>query len=278
MHPVVNHMIQLQDLLLIRDEQKVAAGARHLEQLDASIKTMMGKLPADAREQFEKLLKKNHIVVTPIANDTCAICGIRLPISQVQVVRQAQQLHNCPNCTRILYYPESPVKRVGRNPRRSDRPKEGISRFSSHSLMIPMLASDTAEGAIQELAARMEEGEFIDNADRVVEQALRREAVLSTAVDHGLAFPHVRNVQGGGLTLALGIRKSGVSFDGQTKTPTKIVFFMAIPTAASAFYLKLLAGLTETFRDADARKALLAETDPEALWKTLVKLTRKTIK
>jgi mannitol/fructose-specific phosphotransferase system IIA component (Ntr-type) len=271
-------MIQLQDLLLIRDEQKVAAGGGHLEQLDATIKAMMSRLPPDAREQFEKLLQKNHIVVTPITNETCAICGMRLPISQVQTVRQGRQLHNCPNCTRILYYPESPVRRVSKNPRRTDRPKEGVSRFSSHSLMVPKLVSDSAEGVIRELAAKMEVEEFIDHADRVVEQALRREAVLSTAVDHGLAFPHVRNVEGGGLTLALGISKAGVTFDGQTKTPTKIVFFMAIPTAASAFYLKLLAGLTETFRDADARKAILAESDAEDLWKTLVRLTRKTIK
>jgi mannitol/fructose-specific phosphotransferase system IIA component (Ntr-type) len=52
---------------------------------------------------------------------------------------------------------------------------------------------------------------------------------------------------------------------------------MVIPTAASAFYLKLLAGLAETFSDADARKALAAEETPEKMWKTLIKLTKKTI-
>jgi len=51
-----------------------------------------------------------------------------------------------------------------------------------------------------------------------------------------------------------------------------------IPTAASAFYLKLLAGLTEAFMVADARKQLLAQQDPPTLWKTLIKITRKTIK
>lgn len=48
--------------------------------------------------------------------------------------------------------------------------------------------------------------------------------------------------------------------------------------AASAFYLKLLAGLTETFMNPENRKALLVPKDAEALWKVLVKVTRSTIK
>ena len=53
---------------------------------------------------------------------------------------------------------------------------------------------------------------------------------------------------------------------------------MVIPTAASAFYLKLLAGLTETFMEDEARSALLATEDPTAMWKVLTKATRKAIK
>jgi hypothetical protein len=39
----------------------------------------------------------------------------------------------------------------------------------------------------------------------------------------------------------------------------------------------LLAGLAETFTDAEARKALSAEESPEKLWKALIKLTKKTV-
>jgi mannitol/fructose-specific phosphotransferase system IIA component (Ntr-type) len=53
---------------------------------------------------------------------------------------------------------------------------------------------------------------------------------------------------------------------------------MVIPTAASAFYLKLISGLSQTFRQKDAREALLAAQDEEALWNTLVRHTRKVIK
>jgi mannitol/fructose-specific phosphotransferase system IIA component (Ntr-type) len=52
---------------------------------------------------------------------------------------------------------------------------------------------------------------------------------------------------------------------------------MSIPTAASAFYLRLLSGLTKTFRDEAARDALLKAETSEELWKALVKTTRTTI-
>jgi mannitol/fructose-specific phosphotransferase system IIA component (Ntr-type) len=144
--------------------------------------------------------------------------------------------------------------------------------------MIPRLQSEDKDGVITELAMKMGAEGFVDDADKLLEEALRREAIFSTAVEHGLAFPHVRNVEGGGLTFALGIHRKGIKFDGPGGKLTRIVFFIVIPTAASAFYLKLLAGLTETFMRAPARKALVAETEPLKLWKALVKLTRATIK
>ena len=180
-------------------------------------------------------------------------------------------------CTRLLYFEDGLPRNVGKAPRRSEPRKVGIARFSASTLMIPRLAATTREEAIQELATKMQEASFVDDAGKLVDAALKREAIVSTALDHSLAFPHVRGVEGGGLTLGLGISAKGIKFDGHDKGPTKIIFFMVIPTAASAFYLKLLAGLAETFSDADARKALMAEESPEKLWKALIKLTKKTI-
>jgi mannitol/fructose-specific phosphotransferase system IIA component (Ntr-type) len=279
MHVLVNHLIQLQELTLIRDEQKVTApGADHLQQLDASIAGMTGELPVDTRTLFLKLHKRDHIVISPISDGICAICGMRLPISLVQAVRLAREIHSCPNCARMLYCADLAPRRIGKSPRRTDPRKVGIVRFSSEALMVPRLDAAEKEGVIRELAYKMEHEGFVVHADKLVEEALRREAILSTAVDHGIAFPHVRGVEGGGLTLAMGLSPKGVDFGDKKDNLTKIVFLIVIPTAASAFYLKLLAGLTETLMKAENRKALLAEKEPDKLWKTLAKVTRATIK
>ncbi len=203
---------------------------------------------------------------------------MKLPRSLVQSVKVEKEIHLCPNCARMLYFMRGAPRRVGATIRRTPRSKPGVHRFSSVNLMVPALASKDRDGAITELAERMETEEYVEGADKLVEAALRREAIVSTALDHGIAFPHVRGVEGGSLTLALGLSRPGIKFDGPAGQLTKIIFFMVIPTASSAFYLRLLSGLSESFRAADARKALLAAKEPEALWKALVKATRATLK
>ncbi len=278
MHPVANHLIQLQELTLVREEQQVAGGNVHLEQLNEAIKNMTGRLPNDVRVMFGKLAAKDHNIIVPVTDSFCAACRVQLPISLVQQVRMAKELHACPNCARYLYTPEVGARNTRRRPGRFEVQKPGISRFSAQSLMIAQLQAKDRDGVIQELAGRLATEGFVDKAEPLIESALRREALFSTAVDHGLAFPHVRGVEGGALTLAVGMSAKGIHFDSTATPLSRLFFFMVIPTSASSFYLKLLAGLTETFMETEARQTLLECKDELTMWKTLVKLTRKAIK
>ena len=278
MHPAANHLIQLQELSLIRDERKVTAGGKQLEQLNESIEEMTDELPGDVRSMYFKLFKKDHTVIVPVSDGNCAGCGLKLPISLGQVVRVAKELHHCPSCTRFLYYQEESPRRTTKGHKRSEPRKVGIARFSAESLMIPRVAATDRDGVISELAHQMAQEGFIEHEDRLVREAFRREAIISTALENGLAFPHVRGVEGGGLTMALGVSSKGIKFGGPGKRLTRLVFFMVIPTAASAFYLKLIAGLTQTLTDASKRKALTVEATQKSLWKALCKATRTTIK
>ncbi len=277
MNPVLNHLIQLQELMLIRSEQKLHQHDNRVEQLDNAIDSMTEKLNADTRSILMRLQRRSPLVIVPVSNGICSGCGLKLPISLVQEIRKSSGLTHCPTCTRILYTPYETVRRLQDTPGRIKPVKPGISRFSSPSLMIPQLAGNTRDAVIKELAEVMHAGGFVDNADRLYEEALRRETIMSTAVDHGLAFPHVRGIEGGALTLAMGLSREGIPFDTESKELTHLVFFIVIPTAANAFYLKLLAGLTEVLRNSDNIEKLMAEETPEKLWKTLVKVTRSAV-
>jgi mannitol/fructose-specific phosphotransferase system IIA component (Ntr-type)/predicted RNA-binding Zn-ribbon protein involved in translation (DUF1610 family) len=277
---IINHLVQLQELHLARSEQEVAQRAgNHLAQLDQSIDALLGDLPEDVRRPFVRMQQKDPLAIVPITEKNCSACGMGLPTSLVQAVRMAAQLHHCPNCGRLLYATSAAPRRIAASlgRRRNEPPKVGIERFSSPELMLSKLAATDRDGAILELCNLMQSHRFIDSAERLCEEALNREAIVSTAVDHGLAFPHVRGVEGGGLTLALGISEKGLRFGGPARTLTRIVFLLVIPTAASAFYLKLLAGLTQAFHKEEARKKLLAADQPDALWKALLKTTKSCI-
>jgi len=277
MQSLINHLNQLQELVLIRDEHRATGNGSHLNRLNDAIDEMTEKLPPDVRSLFQRLCKKDHAAMAPVHDGSCAICNMRLPISQVQAVRACKVLQNCPSCARILFVDPEAARWVGDLPSRSEPRKVGISRFSAEGLMLPNLPAQNAVEAITALAQTMETQGFIQGADKLVQAALDREAVLSTAMDNGMAFPHVRSVEGGGLTLALGVSKNGVKYDEQGHV-VQFIFFITIPSAVSAFYLRLLSGITETFMKPPNREALLAAEDPEQLWKALIKATRYSIK
>ena len=271
----INTLRQLQELVLTRDEHHQTGDGSHLDALNDSIAALQQKLDPQVAGLYDRLYKKNHIVISAMTNNCCAVCGMQVPIAQGQQVRLAQHLVTCSSCGRILFAADEDAARNVAETPDHDSPKTGISRFIAEELMVVGLDGKTREDAIAQLAGAMENGKFIANADSLVAAALERESVLSTAMEGGLAFPHVRGVEGGGLTLAMGVSKKGIDWDGEK---VNIVFLSAIPVAVSAFYLRLMAGLTQAFAKDSNRKALLDAKDSAALWKALQKATRATVK
>jgi mannitol/fructose-specific phosphotransferase system IIA component (Ntr-type) len=277
MRSLVNHLSQLQELVLIRDEHRTTGDGSHMERLNDSIDQLTEKLPREVKSLYMRLYKKDHLVMAPMHNGCCSICGMRLPVSMVQAVRLYKAMQNCPSCARILFEESDAPRWVGEKPSRATPRKSGVSRFSAEALMLPGLQAENAADAISALANLMADQNFISNPEKLIESALEREAVLSTAMESGIAFPHVRGVEGGGLTMSLATSKKGFVFDDEG-SKVNIVFFMTIPTAVSAFYLRLMAGLTESLMKAQNREAILSADSPVLLWKALSKATRYTVK
>jgi mannitol/fructose-specific phosphotransferase system IIA component (Ntr-type) len=273
----LNTLNQLQELVLTRDEHHRIGDGSHMDSLDQSIDALVDKLEPQPKALYQRLYKKDHIVMSPMVNGCCAVCGMRLPISQIQQVRLAKTIQTCSSCGRMLFNEDDDAPRsTVEPPARGEPRKTGISRFSAEELMICDLKSSTAEGAIRELAEAMVANRFVSNADALVVAAMERESILSTAMGNGLAFPHVRGVEGGGLTIALGVSKDGIVYD-DSGTKVNFIFFSVIPVAVSAFYLRLMSGLTDAFTKKANRDLLAAAKTPTELWKALTKTTRATI-
>ncbi|MBQ4385317.1 MAG: PTS sugar transporter subunit IIA [Kiritimatiellae bacterium] len=271
----INTLRQLQDLVLTRDEHHQTGDGSHLDNLNESIAAMQDKLEPQVKGVYDRLYKKSHIVMAAMSNGCCAACGMQVPIAQGQQVKLAQHLVTCSSCGRILFEVEEDAARNVADKGVRDEVKTGISRFSAEELMVVDLGACTREESISKLAAAMEAGHFISNADSLVTAAMDREAMLSTAMGEGLAFPHVRGVEGGSLTLALGVSKEGIDWAGEK---VHMVFLSAIPVAVSAFYLRMMSGLSQSFNKSSNREAALAAGTPAELWRTLVKATRSTVK
>ena len=272
----INILRQLQELVLTRDEHHQTGDGSHLDSLNESIAALQAKLIPQVAALYDRLYKKSHIVISAMSNGCCAGCGMQVPIAQGQQVRLAQHIVACSSCGRILFSDDADAVRNVADAPKDDEPRTGISRFSAEELMIVDLDADDRVGAIARLAEAMETNKFIDNADNLISAAMDRESVLSTAMGDALAFPHARGVEGGGLTLALGVSKDGFIYD-DAGTRVHFVFFSAIPVAVSAFYLRLMSGLSEAFAKKENRDLLLKANTPAELWKSFMKATRYTV-
>jgi mannitol/fructose-specific phosphotransferase system IIA component (Ntr-type) len=277
MERTLKQLIQLQELNFTLLEQRTLVPKAQLVDLENAIKALMEELPPEIARLYRGLQKRHNTAVVPETKGTCSACGISLPTSLVAEIISKKGIHQCPSCMRILYHFEGAPRQLKRDLKETGKPQAGVARFSSAELMLPQIVAEDRDGACAELIQLMADQGFIENPKDVLGAALRREAIVSTALEYGLAFPHVRGVAVGGLTFALGLKKRGIKFDPSKGQLTRIVFLIVIPSATSVFYLQVLAGLLETFKQKKARKQLLACTTSQEMWSTLSGLTQKTI-
>ena len=277
MKELFNQMIQLQELYFAADEQRIAGHKKELGHLEESIQSLLKKLPQKTAKVFQNLQLNDPPAIVPVVNNTCYGCGMELPTSLCAELLHMDRLYQCPHCARFLYPYQGQTLELRDESIRRRLPRLGIERFSSQNLMIPELQADNKKGAITELAELISEELFFEDAELLIDRALKREAITSTAIEHSLAFPHVRGVDAGSLTMAVGLKKKGIKFGAPRNRLTRIIFFLIIPVAASAFYLTLLAGLIEALHEKEDRNKLLDCETKEEVWKTLKKLTAKHI-
>ena len=279
MTATINQLIQLQELLIAKEQRATASPQSNLALLDKNIDAMKKCVEPKVLAEFDRLQKKSPIAIVPMEQGRCTGCNMTLPVSLVHQVHAAEAIYHCPSCARLLFFrdAESSAKNIRPPRKRTEAPKTGIAKFSSDALMIPDLQGTDAESVIRELAGVLKEAKYIDDADKLVKAALEREAIDSTALENGCAFPHARGIEGGALSFAMGIAKKPIAFDSRQKASTQIVILMVIPTAASAFYLRLIAGFNRVLMVEKNRTALLGVDSAEKMWKLLVKMTAKDI-
>jgi uncharacterized protein len=78
---------------------------KELKELEANRNELASAVDEDVRGRYERLLRsKGHTVVVGIQHGVCGGCHMQLQRQVVVSCMQEQDIVNCPNCGRILYY------------------------------------------------------------------------------------------------------------------------------------------------------------------------------
>lgn len=270
---------RIQELSLTRGECEARGDAEHAEKLSAEIRGLEATLEPRVRALYDRVRASKPLFVVTMHNGNCSGCGMQVPVTTARFVRSADRLVTCSACGRILCDNTGAVSSARATEIRSEEVSSvrGIARFSAESLMIPRLAAETPQAAIEELSKAMATNGFVTDAGELTKLALEREALLSTYMEEGVAVPHVRGVEGGSLAFALGISEKGIVWD-DSGAKAHFVVLSAIPSAGSVFFLRLMSDLMSVFRRKAGREALLSAASQAALWSALDKATCRVIR
>lgn len=141
-----------------------------------------------------------------------------------------------------------------------------IIRHTDPALFVPKLTAKTKDGVLQELTATLVEGGKVKDQELILEMLRNREALGSTAVGSGVAFPHGRSVAIPELTILVARHPKGVDFDSMDGEPTRLFFLLlAPPQDQGNLYLQALGAITGLVAKDEARSRLLEAEDYDRL-------------
>ncbi|MCL5674336.1 MAG: PTS sugar transporter subunit IIA [Candidatus Omnitrophica bacterium] len=131
-----------------------------------------------------------------------------------------------------------------------------ITELITEKEIIIDMKSREKESVLSELLHRLEENSLLKNQDKVLGILLEREKLGSTGIGQGIAVPHAKTDQVDKLVCALGISKTGVSFDSLDGEPVYIIFLVLAPLGATGDHLKALAKIARLLKDRVFRNSL----------------------
>ena len=271
---------KIQDLSLTRAECVARGDTANADALSSEMAELAGSLDQRVHALYGRISAARPLFMSAMHNGKCSGCGMQVPVATAKMVRMAAHLVTCTTCGRILYDNAGAVassRKVEDVDDDNISKVRGVARFSSEQLMVADLKASTMQAAIGELSRTMADGGFVSDGEALARLALEREAVLTTRIEAGVAVPHVRGVEGGALAFALGISRDGIVWDDSGEKVNFIVL-SAIPSAGSAFFLKLMSDLMAVFRRKASRQALLEAKDSASLWAALDKATSRIIR
>ncbi|MBP3772857.1 MAG: PTS sugar transporter subunit IIA [Treponema sp.] len=149
----------------------------------------------------------------------------------------------------------------------SQKPAEPSHVVAVKNILSPdrivFIEHSTKHDAIVALAQNLATAPQIKNEKELVDEILKREELMSTAIGRGIAIPHVRLSSVTDLVMSVGICKHDL-LDFQTidDTPVRILIMIAAAYNQHSYYLQTLSFFSSKLKGKEVRDALLSCKDP----------------
>lgn len=144
-----------------------------------------------------------------------------------------------------------------------------VSKILSPERVI-FISQPTKQEALTELAEVLSAAPQVKKEDELLNEILKREELMSTAIGRGIAIPHVRLSSVSDLVMAVGVCKSPIS-DFQTidDKPVEILIMIAAGYNQHNYYLKTLSYFSAKLKSPELREAISNAVTTEEIYALL---------
>jgi PTS system fructose-specific IIA component len=127
------------------------------------------------------------------------------------------------------------------------------------------LSGGAKEEIIASVVGLLEGSPGVTDLALVLEDVLRREAVMSTGVGRGLALPHARTAGVTTTLAAFATMATPLDYDAFDDEPVRLVLLLVGPDAERGAHVRLLSRFSRMMSDDAFRAELLEADSPEAV-------------
>jgi len=143
-----------------------------------------------------------------------------------------------------------------------------LSEFLRPELIKVGLDAEDKWDAITQLVNLMVDAKEIkpENREKIIDVVFDRERSMSTGMERGIAIPHANSPLIQEVVGAIGISKSGISFESLDGQPAQIITILVIPKDKFQQHVRTLAGIARLLNNDQLTNALRsAATSEEAM-------------
>jgi fructose-specific phosphotransferase system IIA component len=144
-----------------------------------------------------------------------------------------------------------------------------LSAFTNSKLIDLSLSPGSKKDLLASMAKLIARSPSVRNADQFLSDVLAREALVTTGVGYGVAFPHAKSTAVKNVVFAFGRTVQDTDFEALDGEPVRLILMIGAPkeTEPSGVYLNLMARLSFLLKDENNRNTLLAAESAKAVMK-----------
>ncbi|MGI9558772.1 MAG: PTS sugar transporter subunit IIA [Thermodesulfobacteriota bacterium] len=145
-----------------------------------------------------------------------------------------------------------------------------IADVLTRDAIIKSLQATTKRDVLKEISETVAGLSPSLNAETLFKMLMEREELCSTALDHGVAVPHLRMHGLSEPVAAFARSEQGVDFGSLDGKPTHLFMTIIASESRADEYISLLAGVTSVLKDGGMRERLEKAESTKDIFETLV--------